>query len=88
MTVATHAADWLVVTTLGNELSLAEKVVYTLEDVVVPNKVKVGLGLHAIVEMGRGRVICRLCYVGTTEDDIPIDEEANLNECGQKAVSK
>lgn len=34
VTMDTHVADWLEVTTLGNELTLAENVVYTLEDVL------------------------------------------------------
>lgn len=52
--VETHVSAWLVVTTLGNVLTLCENEVITLEDVVEPNNVRVGLGLHAIVEIGRG----------------------------------
>ena len=48
MVVATHAVDWIVVTMSGNELTLSESEVDKLEEVVVPNKVAVAGGLHAI----------------------------------------
>lgn len=46
--VATHVVDWMVVTMLGNELMLSEVEVDRLEEVMTPNKVAVGVGLHAI----------------------------------------
>lgn len=62
--VETHVSVWLVVTTFGNELTLCENEVITVEDTAEPNNVRVGLGLQAIVEMSKeielmGCVMCR-----------------------------
>lgn len=46
--VATQLSDCLVVTVLGRLLTLPEKKVDTLVDVIVPNNVAVADGWHAI----------------------------------------
>lgn len=46
--VATHVVLCNVVTESGNELTLFENEVDSLSEVLLPNKVAVGLGVHAI----------------------------------------
>lgn len=55
---ATHVVLSIVVTESGNELTLCETEVDVLLEVLVPNSVAVGLGLHAIC-VARRRVTAR-----------------------------